>query len=140
MIFPNLFSRIICGFMTAQVQLLNRAVVLNLVFSPKKKSISLSAEPANRSGKFQIYTRITSVDSVSNSFITELSSDTVGSLNSGNLAVGGTDEGSPFLDGVFGNQLQADDKIAADEFGELFEEWLALGNQDYGGGFTLCSP
>lgn len=56
MIFPNLFSRIICGFMTAQVQLLNNAVVFSLLFSPKKNSISLSADPAKDKHYFQIYT------------------------------------------------------------------------------------
>lgn len=54
---------------------------------------------------------------VSDTFITELSSNTVGSLNSGDLTVSGTDEGSPFLDTVLSDKFHADDKIAADELG-----------------------
>lgn len=63
---------------------------------------------------------------ISNSFSSEKGSDAVGSLDTCNLAVGGSDQGSPFLDAVFADEFHSNNEITADEFGKLFEEGFSL--------------
>lgn len=53
-------------------------------------------------------------------------SHAVRGFHSRHLALGRTDEVSPFLDAVIGDQLEADDEVAADEVRELFKERFSL--------------
>jgi hypothetical protein len=149
-IFPAFPSATIWGLMIAHVQLVNIAVVFSLVFSPKTKSHSRWAEPANQRKResrktpqtttsLYLFTRITSVASISNSFFTVESSQTVGCLNSRNLikvqslcgwsaylTVGGTDQCSPFLDSILRNKFHANNEITTHEVSELLIERFSL--------------
>ena len=63
---------------------------------------------------------------VADTFGSKEGSDAVGGVGTCDLAVGGTKELTPFLDGVFGDELERDDEVARHETGELVVKWLAL--------------
>lgn len=52
-------------------------------------------------------------------------SQRVGSLDTRDLTVSGSDQGPPFADAVLGDELQPDHEVAGDEVGQLVEERLS---------------
>lgn len=108
--------------MTQQLQLVKVAVVRSLVFAPKKNSSSLLADWASLTG----FTRITAVTGVPYSLGSEHGSYGIWSLNSCNLAVGWSEQLSPFLDTVVADKFHAHDEIATHELSEFVKERFSL--------------
>jgi hypothetical protein len=66
------------------------------------------------------------VAGISDTLSSKESSDTVGSFNTSNLAVGRSEQGSPLLNTIFTNEFHSDNKITADEFSKLLKEGFSL--------------